>query len=197
MTTSPGPSIHAQVRLPAGCPSASPAAVPRRAGPRPGRHINGGQDGEDPAERGRRMVRGTVRLRAATIGRTGRRKRGRGDQPRRAPARYPRLRQPDGPEFGDHPQAAAERMRWVRQLAAAAAAPATCEPGPEATRVGVHPRQLLTSGTSTEGTRHSEADTGPRRPPRRADSEPPRAEYHDPAIRRARQATARAARKTR
>ncbi len=35
-----------------------------------------------------------------------------------------------------------------------------------------------------------------RRPPRRADSEPPRAEYHDPAIRRARQATARAARKT-
>jgi len=32
-------------------------------------------------------------------------------------------------EFGDHPQAAAERMRWVRQLAAAAAAPATCEPG--------------------------------------------------------------------
>jgi len=39
-------------------------------------------------------------------------------------------------EFGDHPQAAAERMRWVRQLAAA----------------------------STEGTRHSEADTGPAAP---------------------------------
>ena len=35
-------------------------------------------------------------------------------------------------EFGDHPQAAAERMRWVRQLAAGAAAPATCEPGPGA-----------------------------------------------------------------
>jgi hypothetical protein len=35
-------------------------------------------------------------------------------------------------EFGDHSQAAAERMRWVRQLAAEAAAPATCEPGPEA-----------------------------------------------------------------
>jgi hypothetical protein len=35
-------------------------------------------------------------------------------------------------ESGDHPQAAAERMRWVRQLAAEAAAPATCEPGPEA-----------------------------------------------------------------
>ena len=35
-------------------------------------------------------------------------------------------------EFGDHPQAAAERMRWIRQLAAEAAAPAaSCEPGPE------------------------------------------------------------------
>jgi hypothetical protein len=38
-------------------------------------------------------------------------------------------------EFGDHPQAAAERMRWVRQLATEAAIPATCEPGPEAARV--------------------------------------------------------------
>ena len=38
-------------------------------------------------------------------------------------------------EFGDHSQAAAERMRWVRQLAAEAAAPATCEPRPEAARV--------------------------------------------------------------
>jgi len=35
-------------------------------------------------------------------------------------------------EFGDHLRAAAERMRWVRQLAAEAAAPATCEPGPGA-----------------------------------------------------------------
>jgi hypothetical protein len=34
-------------------------------------------------------------------------------------------------EFGDHPKAAAERMRWIRQLAAETAAPATCEPGPE------------------------------------------------------------------
>ena len=42
-------------------------------------------------------------------------------------------------EFGDHPQAAAERMRWVRQLAAEAAAPATCEPGPEAARVAGSP----------------------------------------------------------
>ena len=42
-------------------------------------------------------------------------------------------------EFGDHSQAAAERMRWVRQLAAEAAAPATCEPGPEAARVAGSP----------------------------------------------------------
>jgi len=35
-------------------------------------------------------------------------------------------------ESGDHPQAAAERMRWVRQLAAEAAAPAACDPGPGA-----------------------------------------------------------------
>jgi hypothetical protein len=42
-------------------------------------------------------------------------------------------------EFGDHSQAAAERMRWVRRLAAEAAAPATCEPGPEAARVAGPP----------------------------------------------------------
>jgi hypothetical protein len=42
-------------------------------------------------------------------------------------------------EFGDHPQAAAERMRWVRQFAAEAAAPAPCEPGPEAARVAGAP----------------------------------------------------------
>jgi hypothetical protein len=30
-------------------------------------------------------------------------------------------------------------MRWVRQLAAEAAAPATCEPGPEAARVAGSP----------------------------------------------------------
>ena len=42
-------------------------------------------------------------------------------------------------EFGDHSQAAAERMRWVRQLAAEAAATATCEPGPEAARMAGSP----------------------------------------------------------
>ena len=100
-------------------------------------------------------------------------------------------------EFGDHSQAAAERMRSVRQLAAEAAAPATCEPGPEAARVAGSPRQLLTSATSTEERDTVRQIQVQRRPPRRADGEPPRAEYHDPAIRRARQATARAARKTR
>ena len=84
-------------------------------------------------------MRGTVRLRAAAIGRSDRRKRGRGDQ--RAVRRFgthgcvSRMAQ----EFGDHSQAAAERMRWVRQLAAEAAAPATCEPGPEAARVAGSP----------------------------------------------------------
>ncbi len=41
--------------------------------------------------------------------------------------------------FGDHPPAAAGRMRWARQLAAAAAVPATCEPGPGAARVAGSP----------------------------------------------------------
>ena len=100
-------------------------------------------------------------------------------------------------EFGDHPQAAAERMRWVRQFAAEAAAPATREPGPEAARVAGSP-----ATTADQRNQRKERDTVrqiqvQRRPPRRADSEPPRAEYHDPAIRRARQAIARAARKTR
>jgi hypothetical protein len=47
-------------------------------------------------------------------------------------------------EFGDHPQAAAERMRWVRQLAAEAAAPATCEPEPAWPIPGLAPRQAMT-----------------------------------------------------
>jgi hypothetical protein len=51
-------------------------------------------------------------------------------------------------EFGDHPQAAAERMRWVRQLAAEAAAPATREPGPEAARVAGSPATTAGPGAS-------------------------------------------------
>jgi hypothetical protein len=36
-------------------------------------------------------------------------------------------------EFGDHPQAAAERMRWVRQFAARTATGPPASPGPRAT----------------------------------------------------------------
>jgi hypothetical protein len=35
-------------------------------------------------------------------------------------------------EFGDHPHEAAERMRWIRQLAAAATARPAREPRPQA-----------------------------------------------------------------
>jgi hypothetical protein len=35
-------------------------------------------------------------------------------------------------EFGDHPHEAAERMRWVRQLAAATTARPVCERRPQA-----------------------------------------------------------------
>src|SRR4029077_19537730 len=92
-------------------------------------------------------------------------------------------------ESGDHPQAAAERMRWVRQLAAGTAAPGDLRARARGGRAGPPgspqpppprrprprpagarpawrdpPRQLLTSATRTEGTRHSEADTGPAAP---------------------------------
>jgi hypothetical protein len=139
----PAPRRVARPLRPPRCPRS------RRAGPLPGKHINGGEDCEDPVERGRRMVRATVRLRAAAIGRSGRRKRGRGDQPRRAPIRYPRLRQPDGTRVRRPPQAAAERMRWICQLAAETAAPATCEPGPEVARVAGSPATTLVNGPQT------------------------------------------------
>lgn len=99
MTTSSGTSIHTQVRLTGGLPvrfARRGAPAPGEPVPAPASTINGGEDCEALVERGRRMVRGTVRVRAATIGRSDRRKRGRGDQSRRAPVRYPRLRQPDG-----------------------------------------------------------------------------------------------------
>jgi hypothetical protein len=86
------------------------------------------------------MVRGTVRVRAATIGRSDRRSVAAAIS--RAVRRFgtrgcvSRMAQ----EFGDHhPQATAERMPWVRQLATEAAIPATCEPGPEAARVAGSP----------------------------------------------------------
>jgi hypothetical protein len=85
------------------------------------------------------MVRGTIRLRAAAIGRST------AESVAAAISRAVRRFGTHGcvsrmaQEFCDHSQAAAERMRWVRRLATEAAAPATCEPGPEAARVAGSP----------------------------------------------------------
>ena len=133
MTTSPGTSVHTQVRLTGGLP----VRFARRGAPAPGepvppgKHINGGEDGEDRlnvddawcealfASALQRSAAPTAESVAAAISRAVRRFGTRGCISRMAQ------------EFGDHPQAAAERMRWIRQLAAEAATPATCEPGPE------------------------------------------------------------------
>ncbi len=167
MTTSPGTTIHTQVRLTGGLPVrfARPGApAPGEPVPSPASTSTAGRTARTRlnvddawcealfASALQRSAAPTAESVDAAISRAVRRLGTRGCVSRMAQ------------EFGDHPQAAAERMRWVRQLAAAAAAPATCEPGPEATRVADHPRQLLTSATSTEGTRHSEADTGPAAP---------------------------------
>jgi len=98
MTTSPGTSIHTQARLTGGLP----VRFARRSAPAPGEPV--------PSPASTSTARKTARTRlnvddarcealfasALAIGRTGRRKRGRSDQPRRAPVRYPRLRLPDG-----------------------------------------------------------------------------------------------------
>ena len=124
MTTSSGTPIHTQVRLTGGLP----VRFARRGAPAPGEPVpapastsTAGRTCEALVERGRRMVRGTVRVRAATIGRSDRRSVAAAIS--RAVRRFgtrgcvSRMAQ----EFGDHPQAAAERMRWVRQLATEAA----------------------------------------------------------------------------
>jgi hypothetical protein len=118
----------------------------RRAGPRPAKHINGREECENPVERGRRMVRATVRLRAAAIGRSGRRKRGHGHQPRRAPIRYPRLRQPDGTRVRRPPR------RPPNGCAGSASSPPRrlprrpASPGPRPPAWRDHPRQLSLTG---------------------------------------------------
>ena len=139
MTTSSGTPIQTQVRSPAGCPSASPAAVPPL-----------------PASR---------------------------SPPRQAHQRWGGLARP-WLNVDD---------AWCEALFASAQRSAA----PEAARVAGSPVT-----TADQRNQHGRNETVrqiqvQRRPPRRADGEPPRAEYHDPAIRRARQATARAARKTR
>jgi hypothetical protein len=142
VTTSSGTSIHAQVRLTGGLP----VRFARRGAPAPGEPV--------PAPASTSTAGRTARTRlnvddawcealfasalqrsaapaaesvAAAISRAVRRFGTRGCVSRMAQ------------EFGDHPQAAAERMRWVRQLAAEAAIPATCEPGSEAARVAGSP----------------------------------------------------------
>ena len=135
MTTSPGTSTRTQVRTAGGLP----VRFARRGAPAPGEPVPSPAS-TSPAGRTARTrlnVDGTrcealfaselQRSDAPTaesvteaISRTVRRLGTRGCAGRMAQ------------EFGDHPQAAAERMRWIRQLAAGTAAPATCEPRPEA-----------------------------------------------------------------
>ena len=181
MTTAPGTSIYTQVRLTGGLA----VRFARRGAPAPGEPVPSPASTSTAGRTARtrlnvddawcealfasalqRSAAPTAESVDAAISRAVRRLGTRGCVSRMAQ------------EFGDHPQAAAERMRWIRQLAAEAAAPATCEPGPRppgrspglAARQAMtqpgrdHPRQLLTSATSTEGTRHSEADTGPAAP---------------------------------
>ena len=106
MTTSPGTTIHTQVRLTGGLP----VRFARPGAPAPEALF---------ASALQRSAAPTAESVAAAISRAVPRLGTRGCVSRMAQ------------EFGDHPQAAAERMRWIRQLAAEAAAPATCEPGPE------------------------------------------------------------------
>ena len=142
MTTSPGTTIHTQVRLTGGLP----VRFARRGAPAPGEPVPSPASTSTAGRTARtrlnvddawcealfasalqRSAAPAAESVAAAISRAVRRLGTRGCVSRMAQ------------EFGDHPQAAAERMRWVRQLAAAAAAPATCEPGPEATRVAGSP----------------------------------------------------------
>ncbi len=142
MTTSPGTSICTQARLTGGLP----VRFARRGAPAPGEPVpapastsTAGRTARPQlnvddawcqalfASALRRSAAPAAESAAAAISRAVRRFGTRGCASRMAQ------------EFGDHPQAAAERMRWVRQLATEAAIPATCEPGPEAARVAGSP----------------------------------------------------------
>ena len=134
MTTSSGTTIHTQVRLTGGLPVrfARPGApAPGEPVPSPASTSTAGRTARTRlnvddawcealfASALQRSAAPAAESVAAAISRAVRRLGTRGCVSRMAQ------------EFGDHPQAAAERMRWIRQLAAEAAAPATCEPGPE------------------------------------------------------------------
>jgi hypothetical protein len=161
VTTSSGPFIRTQVRLTGGLP----VRFARRGAPAPG--------GPVPAPEGTSTAGRTARPRlnvddawceapfasalqrsaapaaesvTAAISRAVRRFGTRGCVSRMAQ------------EFGDHPQAAAERMRWVRQLAAAAAVPATCEPGPETAWPIPGARRLPSPDSSRAGSPATTAD---------------------------------------
>jgi hypothetical protein len=142
VTTSSGTSIHTQVRLTGGLP----VRFARRGAPAPGEPVPSPASTSTAGRTARtrlnvddawcealfasalqRSAAPAAESVAAAISRAVRRFGTRGCISRMAQ------------EFGDHPQAAAERMRWVRQLAAEAAAPVTREPGPEAARVAGSP----------------------------------------------------------
>ena len=142
VTTSSGTSIHTQVRLTGGLP----VRFARRGAPTPGEPFPSPASTSTAGRTARtrlnvddawcealfasalqRSAAPAAESVAAAISRAVRRFGTRGCISRMAQ------------EFGDHPQAAAERMRWVRQLAAEAAAPATREPGPEAACVAGSP----------------------------------------------------------
>ncbi len=156
MTTSSGTSIHTQVRLTGGLP----VRFARRGAPAPGEPVPSPASTSTAGRTARtrlnvddawcealfasalqRSAAPAAESVAAAISRAVRRLGTRGCVSRMAQ------------EFGDHPQAA----RRADAL------------GPPARRRGGCPgdlraRQLLTSATSTEGMRHSEADTGPAAP---------------------------------
>ena len=97
------------------CSSARPDSTGHSGGPGP-RNDPSGCPG--PGGRDRRTPRGAVRLRATAIGGPDRRHGSRSDHAHRAAVRHPRLPEPMAQEFGDHPDAAADRVRWICQLTA-------------------------------------------------------------------------------
>jgi hypothetical protein len=128
LTTSSGTSIPTQVRLTGGLPvrfARRGAPAPGEPGPSPastspaGRTARTGLKADDAwcealfASALQRSAAPAAESVASAISRAVRRLGTRGSVSRMAQ------------EFGDHPQAAAERMRWVRQLAAEATTQAT------------------------------------------------------------------------
>jgi hypothetical protein len=142
VTTSSGTSIHTQVRLTGGLP----VRFARRGAPAPGEPVPAPASTSTAGRTARpwlnvddawcealfasalqRSPAPTAESVAAAISRAVRRLGTRGCVSRMAQ------------EFGDHPQAAAERMRWVRQLATEAAIRRPASPGPRPPAWRDHP----------------------------------------------------------